>query len=213
LIKRVLGFVGVDKHSTLLVLATGDSSSLGEPVEVTRVNGFKSARAMESPAASERRERELIENATSACAGLPRTAITPDFLAARRAIDQLRALGCRSGTGCQLLFQTDGSENVEVGVRRALAGSRMPVELPAPIDNAGIAVTICGLAETTGQSDTGSASRARRNHSARSADRVIEVLRRFFAAPDLVAFEPVCPKAGNVGANTVAASDESNRRR
>jgi hypothetical protein len=213
LVERVLATAGVNKHSTLLVLATGDSPTLGEPVEIARLTGFKSGRAMESPAASERRERDLVARVVNACAALPRTSITPIFLSGRRAIEQLRVMGCKPGMGCRLLFQTDGDENVEVGIRRALAGSRAPIELPAPIDNTGIAVTICGLAETTGQSDVGQVSRARRNHSARSADRVMEVLRRFFAAPNLVTFEPVCPKAGGVGGNTVATSGESKGRR
>jgi hypothetical protein len=209
LVKRVLSLPEVNRQSVLLVLATGDSSTLGEPVEITRLVGFKSARAMETPAGVERRESGLVGDIVKGCSGLPRTSITPDFLATRRAIEQLRALGCRSGTGCRLLFQTDGDENVEVGIRRALVGSRAPVELPAPIDNVGIAVTICGLAETTGQSDVGQASRARRNHSGRSADRVVEVLRHFFTAPNLVTFEPVCPKAGGVGGDAVATSGES----
>ena len=167
---------------------------------------------MESPAESERRERDLVEKIVTDCAALPRTSISPVFLAARRAIEQLRVLGCKQGTGCRLLFQTDGDENVEVGIRRALAGSRAPVELPAPIDNTGIAVSICGLAETTGQSDIGRADRVRRNHNACSADRVMEVLRRFFTVPALVTFEPVCPKAGGVGGNSVATSDRSKGR-
>jgi hypothetical protein len=213
LVKRVLALPGVNRHSTLLVLVTGDGATLGEPVEIARVVGFKSSRAMESPAESERRERELVEKTVAACAALPRTSITPDFLAARRAVEQLRVLGCKPGNGCRLFFQTDGDETVEVGFRRALAGSRAPVELPAPIDNTGIAVTICGLTQTTGQSDVGRAHRIRRNHSARSADRVMEVLRRFFTVPALVTFEPVCPGAGNLGAGTVAVSGETKGQR
>ena len=197
LVKRVLALPGVNKHSTLLVLATGDNATLGEPVEIARLIGFKSARAMESPAGAERRERELVESIVKGCSGLPRTLITPDFLTARRAIEQLRVLGCKSGTGCRLLFQTDGDENVENGIRRALAGSRVPAELPVPVDNAGIAVTVCGFAETTGPNDLSQPGRPRRNHSARSADRVAEVWRRLFTMSDLVAFEPVCPKDGN----------------
>jgi hypothetical protein len=122
-------------------------------------------------------------------------------------------MGCKPGVGCGVLFQTDGDENVEIGIRRALAGSRAPTELPAPIDNTGIAVTFCGLAETTGQSDVGRTDRFRRNHSARSVDRVMEVLRHFFTAPDLVTFEPVCPKARNLDSDAPRVAGESKGRR
>jgi hypothetical protein len=202
---------GVDKHSTLLVLATGDDITLGEPVEVARLVGFKSARAIESPANSERKEREIVEKVVTDCSALPRTSITPISLAARRAMEQLHVLGCKSGTGCGLFIQTDGEENVEVGVRRALAGSRAPIVLPTPIDNTGIAVTICGLSQTTGQNDIGKVDRVRRNHNARSADRLMEVLRHFFAVPALVAFEPVCPKAG-ISSSGPSASGETKGR-
>ena len=204
LVKRVLTFPEADKHSTLLVLATGDNATLGEPIEIIRLPAFRSVTAMESPSAAERRNRELVASVIDKCSALPRTSVTPLYLAIRRTVEQLKAVGCGPTSGCKILLQTDGEETVEVGIRRALAGSQAMLNLPAPIDNTGIAVTICGLSETTGQGDAAKSWSPRRNHNARSADRVVAVWRRLFTAPDLITFEPVCPKAEARTPNMVA---------
>lgn len=193
LVARALDAPGLSRHSALIVLATGDDATLNEPVEVERLAGFKTSRAMESPGASERRRRDLVIDAVVRCRSLRRPSTTAVFLASKRAAEQLRALGCREGTGCMLLIQTDGEENAEPGIRRALGGSRATAHLPAPIDNVGIATVVCGFAETAGPTDR--PAHARVGRSARSADRLREIWHSLFAAPDLVTFEPVCPKA------------------
>lgn len=192
LVKLALAAPGLTKHSTLLVLATGDEATLGEPVEVVRLTGFKSGRAMEAPAEAEKRAQALVQSIVTKCNALPRSSVTAVFLASKRAAEHLRALGCREGMGCLLLVQTDGEENAETSIRRALSGTRASAELPAPIDNTGISTTVCGFAATTGRADRPAI--IRRNRNAERVGRITETWRRLFAAPDLATFEPICPK-------------------
>jgi len=193
-VKRALALPGLTKSSVLFVSTTGDDSTRGEPREVARLAGFKAKRAMESPASAERKERALIRKLVEQCNTLPQATITPIFLAIRRAIEQLRAMGCGAGVGCYLFVQSDLRENVDPAIRRALAARRPAATLPAPIANAGIPVNICGPAETTGGADAREGRHAGRFHDAEDADRIVAVWRRLFTAPDLVTFEPHCPK-------------------
>jgi hypothetical protein len=208
-VRRALALPGLRKSSTLLVFATGDSSTLGEPVEVARLTGFKAKRAMESPASAESKERTLVRKLVEQCNALPQATITPIFLAIRRATEQLRAIGCNPGA-CHLFVQSDLRENVEPAIQRALAARRPAATLPAPIDNAGIPVNICGPAETTGGADVKEGRRGRRFRDAEDADRIMAVWRRLFTAPDLVTFEPHCPKtelSADGGDDAVAAAN------
>ena len=60
------------------------------------------------------------------------------------------ARGCHEDSGCELLVDSDGRENVEQQIKQALTGTaNREAKLPAKISNEGIKVEISGLAATT----------------------------------------------------------------
>jgi hypothetical protein len=184
-----------DRGSTLMVIVSGDARTLDEPVEVFRKEGFRRHRAMEAAVSSEKKIRAAAEDIVEKCREMPRTDVSPVALMIRRGIEHLRGLGCKVGTNCGLSVVTDGYDNVEPEVRRILADPRREVVIEPIIDNSGIAVSVYGLAETSGDGDRRQNGRiARRPHSVQSADRVMAVLRRLFTHPEIVTFRPHSPK-------------------
>lgn len=210
IVERSMDAAGLTRDSTMVLLATGDSSTNDEPIELVRMKGFKARRATESKRTATEKDHALLARLVSKCEESGSTDHSPIFLALRRGVEELRALGCRAGTGCSLDAQTDGAENGESAIRRALAGAKNVV-LPDPIDNTGIAVHLCGLAETAGPVDAASASPPRRQlRGAKRADITVMVMRRLFTHPELVTVEPHCPRLGenapgNTAPETVAA--------
>lgn len=183
------------KRSTLTVVVSGDTRTADEPVEIFRQEGLRRYRAMEAAAASERKIRTAAANIVEQCRKMPRTDVSPVALMIRRGIEHLRGLGCEAGTGCGLSVVTDGYDNVESELRRALADARRDMAIRPLIDNSGITVSIYGFAETTGERDRRQNGHiTRRPHSVQSADRVLAVLRQLFTHPELVTFQPHSPK-------------------
>jgi hypothetical protein len=114
----------------------------------------------------------------SHCEEARRTRCSPIYVALARAAQHLRGTGCLNGaSNCVLAGITDGQETQSFRWRR-------PANLPPPIDNTGIHVKICGLAETS---------------TAASSDPDVstmleETWKSLFVQKELVTLEPFCPQ-------------------
>lgn len=190
------------KGSTLILLATGDDDTLGEPVELFRYSGFRRKTTVEGKSASVRQQREMLAALSKACASAPRTRTSPIYLAVRRGAEMLSAAGCDPGR-CTLAVVSDGEETVEPALAAALKrGSRAKKASaqPARISNDAARVTWCGLAETVAVSQPASAKangrpkRAASKRDSGRADMLLELWRGLFTEPSNVEFSPICPK-------------------
>lgn len=193
----------VGRFSTIIALATGDRRSNDEPIELARVSHVRRTSVKDGRDSAERRDAALISELVNRCEEAGNTDRSPIYLAIRRALEELRALGCREENHCVLYVQSDLEENAEPGLRKALLGGKA-ISLPSKLDNQGIRVRICGLAETLGPVDGNRRSPGRRKvRGAKRADLVVEVWRSLFTSSELVSFEPLCPRApGPAGSDT-----------
>jgi hypothetical protein len=187
------------RGSTLLVLATGDASTAYEPAEVARYDVPSTRRVMEGRHAGERRRNAILADLAKRCEALPRTKVSPILLAVRRGVEHLRAAGCAETARCFLYVKTDGRETADTAVVQALAGRRRSLEqLPAPLlPNTGIAVRLCGFAETVGEGDAG-VRRGKRRVRRQAKPRVDyrqDVWLRLMGDASPLTIEPYCPKA------------------
>jgi len=179
--------------STLTILAVGDSRTGNEPRFIAKYDIPHSRRALEGKAAISRQRTQILTDLQTRLEKLPRTKESPIFLAVKRGIEQLRGSRCVADSECYMFVRTDGEENAEKSIRKALEGKGKPKGVPDPIANDGIRVMFCGLSETS-ESD-GMETNARPAHNARRGDRIQEVWSWLFTARDLVSFEPYCPKS------------------
>jgi hypothetical protein len=213
LAKEYLRSGNSDRFSAIIAMATGDGRSNDEPVEFARLTEVHKIGAREGRQSIARKEAAIIDELVRRCEEQGGADRSPIYLAIRRGIEELRTLGCHEGTNCVLFLQSDMAENGEPGLRKALLGDKNAI-LPTPIDNRGIAVHICGTAQTSGLADRkGKVVTERRLRGAKRADTNEAIWRREFIVPNLVTFEPVCPTAGRLGDDVVADSGESKGRR
>jgi hypothetical protein len=146
-----------------------------------------STRVMEGKAAQLRQQKELAESVERACEAAPKTDRSPILSAVKSAFDHLRSSGCGAETHCTLFLVTDGEENVNRDLRAALAGSKAALKkVTGRIDNNGISVSMCGLAQTR------FASLERVTRTFTPEDRLLTVWTAIFTAPDFVNTAPYC---------------------
>jgi hypothetical protein len=194
--RRAFTEPGIGPGSTVTVTVTGDASTALEPQLLSSVTVPFSRKVFERRDAATEQQTQLIREAQLQCEKLPRAAISPIYLAVKRAVEHLRGLGCRPNTaGCFVEVETDGEENADPQIRLALNGGK-PRSLPAPIDNSGIKVTMCGTAETLGSATDG---RGRTHQMTpirdeQRVERLRDVWLQLFTNRDLVVLEPYCPK-------------------
>lgn len=191
------------KGASIIVLATGDDATLGEPLEVFRFDDFRRARTVEGRSAAAKMLGEILEKVRAACESTPRAGNSPVYLAVRRGAELVGRPGC-TPSHCTLAVVSDGEETVEPGLAAALrkgGRAKKQLNLPARIANEASRVTWCGLAETVAPSLAASAkgsTRAKRalepKRDAGRADRLLELWRGLFTEPASVEFLPVCPK-------------------
>jgi hypothetical protein len=193
LAERALNAPKLAKGSTLTVITLGDGRSGNEPRLVAKYDLPYSRRALEGKSAIAKRKNQLLADLESKLEKLPRTDRSPIFLAVKRSVEQLRGSGCGADSNCHLFVRTDGEETAESFLRNMLDGRSKPKDPPDAIANDGITVTLCGLSETSESANTETNNRAA--HNARHGDRIREVWSSLFAAPNLVSFEPYCPKS------------------
>jgi hypothetical protein len=119
------------------------------------------------------------------------TEASPVFLGVKRAVELLKER-CQAGAGCALLVNTDGEERAENSIKAAINGDRRArSRFPAPIENAGIRISFCGLASTVGsvRTSTGGHQYSPARDPAR-ADRIRDVWTSLFTEPAAVGLHP-----------------------
>jgi hypothetical protein len=188
-------------NSTIAVMVTGDDSTAGEPVLLDVLDVPTSQRVMEGRSAITQRQQALLDRIKQRCEEARQTNQSPIYMAIRRAVEYLHAHGCDARNTCVVYVQSDLEELSEKSIKELLNGGsrsgRKPLtpQLPARIDNVGIAVRICGLSETTGTIRVGNRQRTLTpTHDAQRVDRIRSVWEKLFTQSDLVEFSSHCPK-------------------
>jgi hypothetical protein len=122
-----------------------------------------------------------------ACETAANTNNSPIYELVKQGIAHLRSLGCTADGRCSYLVKTDLDDDVHPALRDAIARSvkdanvAIPSGLAGSIDNAGIALTFCGVSEVE-----------RRRTASSSPDARIRIWSALFTHPELVSFQPFC---------------------
>jgi len=196
LLKGGLRVPGIKKGSKLFVSVVGGPATAMEPVAVASMDIPVSNRVMEGRGAVEKERRELVSKVLEEYSSKAiETKCTPVFLAVKRGLDQLHAAGCREKSTCYLFVRSDGEETEEPWIRESISRLRVPKNgAPSVLDNRGIKVRWCGLAETRGVLTEKNKKRSLTpQRSAARSEFLVSVLRSLFSEPDNVIFEPFCP--------------------
>lgn len=180
--------------STITVSVTGDEATANEPRYVGTFAIPVSERAVEGTKIVGRRQEELLSQIDDRCRQMPVARKSSIFLGLKNGVEQLKGKGCDQRSGCLLFLKSDLQENVEPQIAAALKGKESPSKLPNPIDNRGIKISICGIAETKGlvKDADGAPKQLTRNRDAEQFDLIRMVWSSLFAAPDLVTYSAFC---------------------
>jgi hypothetical protein len=201
----------VSDRSTISIFVSGASSTAREPRRLASSPIPTSRKVMEGQRARFERQTALLRELQGRCKSIRPTSISPIFLAVKQAIADLRAEGCKEGSQCELWVSSDLQENGVRAIKERLDGAPHTREpLPAPLENAGINVTLCGFAETAGHlvDPSGREIRGVVARDPRRDDRLQAVWRALFSKPDLVGFEPYCPASSLVPPDRVHPARE-----
>lgn len=196
LVERALSNEAVARGSTISVYGTGSPSTAMEPVSILTAEIPTSRRVMEGKAAAEVKRKGLLDKVSASCKNVTGSISrsSPIYLAVRRGLEQLHAVGCNEIGSCHLLVRTDGEETEESWLKMAVKTGKLPKHgQPSPLDNRGVKVVMCGLSETRGEVAVGKAKRRftpKRNSHA--ADALTAAWRKVFVEPGSVTFEPTC---------------------
>ena len=202
LAERALRTDGVSSGSTLTVLVIGNEDTANEPWQLWRYSIPRTRKVLEGRTANLRRQQDVLHDIWNRCQTVRRTTISPIFLGVKQAIADLRAQGCSRTSHCELFVDSDLEENVEASIKKSLNsigdGKRM---LQSPIKNDGIDVVFCGLAVTAGRivDPSGREFRKGSPRNPGREDRLREIWLSLFTKPEVVRFEPYCPKPVDLG--------------
>jgi hypothetical protein len=185
----------------LLVLALGDSSTGGEPVMLSQGDAIPARIALSEGEDTIRQKRYgYLAALYNNCMHAPSPEYSAIYLGVERMLEALRAHGCKSGVGCTLWVDTDGDENVQPALEKRLSGNTPDHSgAIALLDNNGIEVRFCGLAESSISTSKRSTSNNRRSifRTHRDPRHVAEVWRSIFTDPTAVSFAPFCAQPEN----------------
>ncbi len=199
LTKRALTLDGVGGSSTITLLGTGSKATANEPQKLEQLLVPDIKLVIEGKRRADQRRSELIDKMKGRCAETRTTKASPIFQAVKRGVEHLQGLG--NGEAQRYLFvQTDGEEYANTQIMKALnqrPGTKLA--LPSPINNEGVRVVFCGIAETTVDMSAGGKLRPPAEDR---AERRREVWGGLFVRPELVSFEPFC---GEMGRNDVGS--------
>ncbi len=186
----------MQKGSTVTVVVTGDELTANEPVTLGSYLVPISDKAFEGKDAAVQKQNVILAEINNKCSEFSAAKKSPVFLALKGSVEQLRSLGCDEKAGCVLFVKSDLQENAEPEIKAAMSGSTAALtKLPKPIDNRGINVRICGIAETQGlvKDNDGASRRMTKSRSALASDLVRQVWASLFIDPANVSFSSFCP--------------------
>jgi hypothetical protein len=189
--------------STLTLIQVGDVSTNNEPKLIGTYDIPYSKKSIEGKKSIERQRAQFLSDLEQQLKKVTRTTTaSPIFLGLRRTVQQLRSRGCGNSDACSIFVRTDGEETAEGSIKTAITDSSASLEGLPRIDNRGIAVLFCGLAEVNdaGASDSEItlAKKKRQKprvpvlHDAARIDRVSQVWSSVLMEPAV--FQPYCPE-------------------
>ncbi len=192
---------GGHPNARLSVWALGDASRAAEPVALTPQDTIP-MRTMLSMGkdALHKQQRAYLVAIYDNCVHAPSPQYSAVYLAIERMLESLRVQGCMKGVECAIWVDSDGEENALLPLEQRLEGiSPKRTDAVAPLDNTGISVHFCGLAETSVDPAKLTTSGDRRAifRTHRAPDHVADVWRSIFNDPAGVSFAPFCPQPAN----------------
>jgi hypothetical protein len=185
--ERVLRSDGVSPESTLAILVVGDAATANEPWQLGRYVIPSARKVIEGRKGSLTQQQRVLRDISDKCRMARRTNVSPVFLAVKQAVADLRAQGCKETSRCQLFVDSDLEENAEGSIKKNLDNLHYHKDAFPHIDNTGIAVEFCGLAEVH-RTNTSTVLRS----SARE-DHLRQLWRSLFIKRETIGFGPFCP--------------------
>lgn len=196
---RVVSLPGLGRGSKLSVYGTGDPSTALEPIESGTHGIPVSHKVMEGKEAGVAAKQAMLDTVVAGCKkSLTVTKSSPIFLAVKRAMEQLQAMGCGTRSVCHLFVRTDGEETEEAWLRESIRRGKMRRRgEPTALNNGQIRVTICGFSETRGEvRDNKRRHRLTSRRGGVNAEFLRAVWAKVFTDPEQVVFEPFCHGTG-----------------
>lgn len=179
----------------LAVFLTGDPQTANEPRELGNFDVPVQTKLTESNSVITDNQSKILAEVKSRCEQFSPASVSSIFLAFKRTVEHLRSLGCDDLSKCEILAQTDLEENADPQIKAAISGTSVnPKNLPAPINNQGLAIKICGVSQTKGivVNQKGGKTHLTQNRNTARADLIQEVWKKLFTQPELITFAPYC---------------------
>lgn len=196
LAERALGMSETGEGSTISLFTMGNKATANEPRLLGEFRVPVIRLVIEGQRASARERQELLSKIKARCGDASEIQVSPIFQAVKRGVEHLHTVG-DSGDLRYLFVQTDGEETENLQIKRALNDEPgVAAKLPSPIQNSGVNVIFCGMAETIGEvaGNTNRVQQKSKQRDSMRADRIREIWAQLFTSPDLVRFEPYCSR-------------------
>lgn len=207
LAERALGVPEIGPGSKITLFSFGDEETANEPRLLGEFKVPVIRRVIEGQRAANREREELLARLGQKCEEVGQTQVSPIFQTLKRGVEHLRSAGSANDTR-YLFIQTDGEETVNAQVKQALKSPGPKLSLPPPIQNAGVRVIFCGIAETVGPAAGAGRARLSKQRELQRPDRLSEVWRGVFTEPQLVSFEPFCSRSEFKGDDAAPAGKD-----
>lgn len=202
--KELIESTRFEKGSNIAVMFTGDDSTAGEPLLLDTLEVPISRRVAEGRSRVAQQQQELLDKIKRRCQEAGQTNRSPIYMGIRRAVENLRASGCDGRSNCALIVQSDLEESSERQIKESIntttpqAGREASPrqQLPAPINNSGTRIRVCGISETVGTTEVGNGRQRSLTpmRDSQRTDRIYSVWKSLFTAPQQVSFSPHCPR-------------------
>ncbi|MDT4955652.1 MAG: hypothetical protein QOJ02_3790 [Acidobacteriota bacterium] len=203
LAERALAMPETGEGSTITLFVLGNKATANEPQLIGEFQVPVIHRVIEGKRAANREKQELLTRIKNQCSEIKEIRVSPIFQAVKRSVEHLQTVGA-AGDSRYLFVQSDGEETENLQIKNALNGAPVKAsELPAPIQNRGVHVTFCGMAETIGEVPDNNqvVHRKSKERDSKRADHLREVWAKLFTSPELVSFEPYCSRESSLSSN------------
>lgn len=185
----------INDKTKLTIFLTGDQQTANEPRGLGSFDVPVQIKLTESNSVIAHSQSKILGQVKAKCEQFSQATNSSIFLAIKRTVEHLRSLGCDDSSKCEVLGQTDLQENADLRIKAAISGTPADMKkLPAPINNQGIAIKICGISQTKGVvvNQKGQKTQLTQNRNLARADLIQEVWNKLFTHPELVVFSPYC---------------------
>lgn len=129
----------------ITILGTGGRDTANEPVRLGSFKLERSVRVLEGKTSGEEKQIHILGEARRLCEKLPLRQESPIFNTVATATKYFSGIRCgEGGATCSLMIRTDGVEEIDETVKRALT---KPLTRSPRIENTGVSIGFCGLAD------------------------------------------------------------------